>query len=43
MTIKELIQRVELLKAEIEWEKSLEHQITLEEVLRILRLIESDK
>lgn len=33
---RELIQKLELLKAEIEWEHSIEHQILLDEVIEVL-------
>ena len=33
----ELIEKLELLKAEIEWDLSLEYQITLDKVIEILK------
>jgi len=43
MRIPELIERVEVIKAAIEWDFPLDFQATLDEVLRVLRAIEADK
>lgn len=37
MTIQEIIQKLEVLKAEIEWDLSLEYQIVLDKVIEILK------
>lgn len=37
MTIQEMIQKLEMLKAEIEWDLSLEYQIVLDKVIEILK------
>lgn len=37
MTIQEMIQKLEVLKAEIEWDLSLEYQIVLDKVIEILK------
>lgn len=34
---RELIQKLKLLKAEIEWEHSIEYQILLDEVIEVLK------
>lgn len=36
MTPEEMIKQLEMLKAEIEWEHSLEYQIVLDEVIKVL-------
>ena len=40
MTTKEIIQSLELLKAEIEWEYSIEYQISLTEAIEKLKAVE---
>lgn len=37
MTMQEMIQKLEVLKAEIEWDLSLEYQIVLDKVIEILK------
>ena len=43
MEIQEMIRKLELLKAEIEWDFSLEYQVTLEQAIFILREIENGR
>lgn len=40
MTIAEIITKLEQLKAEIEWEYSIEYQVVLDKVIALLRYVE---
>ena len=41
MTIPEIIEDLKVIAAIIEWDHSLEHQVTIEEAIKILREVEN--